>query len=162
MQRPAILVHGGAGRRVQDIEAQAVAGCAAAAAAGWAVLARGGGALDAVLAAVTLLEDDPAFNAGVGSCLTADGGVEMDASLMDGFSRSGAGVALVTSVCNPIRLAHAVLLDGRHVLLGGAGAEAFARRSGLPTAPPESLVTPRQRQRWVHRQQTDRGTVGAV
>src|SRR5215470_2678510 len=162
MRHPAILVHGGAGRRVPEIEAQAMAGCAAAAAVGWAVLTRGGDALDAVIAAVTALEDHPAFNAGIGSCLTDGGSVEMDASVMDGRSRTGAGVALITSVRNPIRLAHAVLLDGRHALLAGAGAEAFARRSGLPTAPPESFITPRQRQRWVRRQEAQTGTVGAV
>jgi beta-aspartyl-peptidase (threonine type) len=162
MQRPAILVHGGAGRRVPESEAAAAAGCAAAADAGWERLARGGGALDAVLAAVALLEDDPTFNAGVGSCLTADGTVEMDASLMDGARRTGAGVALVTTVRNPIRLAHAVWLDGRHVLLAAAGAEAFARRCGLPTAPPESFVTPRQLQRWEARRPGGGGTVGAV
>lgn len=162
MQRPAILVHGGAGRRVPELEAAVAAGCAVAAEAGWAILARGGGALEAVLAAVTMLEDDPTFNAGIGSCLTADGKVEMDASVMDGARRTGAGVAVVTTVRNPIRLAHAVLMDGRHVLVAAAGAEAFARRCGLPTALPESFITPRQRQRWETRCPTAGGTVGAV
>ena len=162
MQRPGILVHGGAGRRVPEVEAAVAAGCAAAADAGWAILARGGGALEAVLAAVTVLEDDPTFNAGIGSCLAADGTVEMDASVMDGARRAGAGVAVVTTVRNPIQLAHTVLMDGRHVLMAAAGAEAFARRGGLPTAPPESFVTPRQRQRWAARRPADGGTVGAV
>src|SRR5262245_42027844 len=162
MQGPAIVVHGGAGRRVREIEAAAESGCAAAADAGWRVLASGGSALDAVLAAVTLLENDPTFNAGVGSCLTADGTVEMDASVMDGATRAGAGVAVVTTVRNPVRLAHALLVDGRHVLLAGPGAEAFARRCALPTAPPESFITPRQRQRWAARQAAPGGTVGAV
>jgi len=162
MQRPAILVHGGAGRRAADSDAAADAGCEQAAAAGWAVLASGGGALDAVLAAVVSMEDDPVFNAGVGSCLTTDGTVEMDASIMDGARLVGAGVGVVTSVRNPIRLAQAVLADGRHVLLAGAGAEAFARRCGLATAAPESFITPRQRQRWMARQPGAGGTVGAV
>ncbi len=103
-----------------EIEPQAAAGCDAAAVAGWAVLASGGAALDAVIAAVTVLEDDPVFNAGLGSCLTANGEVEMDASLMDGARLRGAGVGMITSVCNPIRLAHALLLDGRHVLMSAA------------------------------------------
>jgi beta-aspartyl-peptidase (threonine type) len=162
MQRPAILVHGGAGRRVPEIEPQAAAGCDAAAVAGWAVLASGGTALDAVIAAVTVLEDDPAFNAGIGSCLTANGEVEMDASLMDGARLRGAGVGMITSVCNPIRLAHALLLDGRHALMVGSGAEAVAHRSGLPTAPPQSFITARQRRRWIARRQAVPGTVGAV
>jgi L-asparaginase / beta-aspartyl-peptidase len=162
MQRPAILVHGGAGRRVAEIDAAAEAGCAAAAEAGWAVLAGGGSALDAVLTAVTRLEDDPTFNAGVGSCLTADGTVEMDASVMDGARQTGAGVGVVITVRNPIQLAHALLLDGRHVLLAGEGAEAFARRAGLPTAPRESFITDRQRRRWQAQRPPDGGTVGAV
>ena len=162
MQRPAILVHGGAGRRAPELEAEAEAGCAAAAAAGWAILEANGSAIEAVVAAVAAMEDDPVFNAGVGSCLTADGWVEMDASLMDGGQRRGAGVAVITTVRHPIRLAQALLLDGRHVLLVGEGAEAFARRCNLATAPPESFITPRQRRRWEARHQLDRGTVGAV
>jgi beta-aspartyl-peptidase (threonine type) len=126
------------------------------------VVAGGGSALDAVLTAVTAMEDDPAFNAGVGSCLTADGTVEMDASVMDGARCAGGGAALVTTVRNPVRLAHAIMLDGRHVLLAGAGAEAFARRCALPTAPPESFITPRQRRRWEERLPSSGDTVGAV
>jgi beta-aspartyl-peptidase (threonine type) len=162
MQRPAIVVHGGAGRRVAETEAEAEAGCAAAATAGWGVLAGGGCALDAVLAAVTAMEDDPTFNAGVGSCLTAEGTVEMDASVMDGVRRAGGGAAVITMVRNPVRLAHAIMFDGHHVLLAGPGAEAFARRCGLPTAPPESFITPRQRRRWEERLQAGGDTVGAV
>jgi beta-aspartyl-peptidase (threonine type) len=162
MQRPAILVHGGAGRRAPELEAEAETGCAAAAAAGWAVLDGNGSAIEAVVVAVAAMEDDPVFNAGVGSCLTADGGVEMDASLMDGRQRRGAGVGVITTVRHPIRLAQALWLDGRHALLVGEGAEAFARRCDLDTAPRESFITPRQRQRWEARLRLDRGTVGAV
>lgn len=161
MQRPAILVHGGAGRRIADA-AVAEAGCAAAAAAGWAVLSRGGSALDAVLAAVTLMEDDGTFNAGHGSCLTAAGTVEMDASIMDGAQRRGGGAAVVSTVRNPILLARAVMLDGRHVLLAGPGADAFALRCGLPATPNEAFITPRQRRRWEKQQQGTGNTVGAV
>lgn len=162
MQRPTILVHGGAGRRMPEVDAAADAGCAAAAAAGWEMLAGGAAALDAVLTAVSALEDNPVFNAGVGACLTADGTVEMDASVMDGARLAGAGVAIITTVRNPVRLARAVLADGRHVLLAGAGAEAFARRCGLPTASPDAFITPRQRQRWETVRQGNGGTVGAV
>jgi beta-aspartyl-peptidase (threonine type) len=162
MHRPAILVHGGAGRRVAEIETAAAAGCAAAAAVGWTLLDGGGSALAAVLAAVAALEDDPTFNAGVGSCLTAEGTVEMDASVMDGRRRAGAGVGVLTTVRNPIRLAAALLVDGRHVLMAGAGAEAFARRSGLATSTPESFITARQRERWEKRLRAEGGTVGAV
>jgi len=162
MHLPAILVHGGAGRRLAELDERVQAGCDAAADAGWAVLAPGGTALDAVLAALVAMENDPLFNAGVGSCLTAAGTVEMDASIMDGATLAGAGVGVLTTVANPIRLAHAVLIDGRHALLAGAGAEAFARQCGLPTVAPESLITARQRQRWQARAGDQSGTVGAV
>lgn len=162
MLRPAIVVHGGAGRRLAELETAAAAGCAAAADVGWALLASGASALAAVIAAVSALEDDPAFNAGVGSCLTADGTVEMDASVMEGTRQSGAGVALLASVRNPIQLAEAVRADGRHVLLAGSGAETFARRCGLPTASPSSFITPRQYERWRASQSVEGGTVGAV
>jgi beta-aspartyl-peptidase (threonine type) len=162
MLRPAIVVHGGAGRRVPELETAAAAGCAAAADRGWAMLASGASALAAVIAAVSALEDDPVFNAGIGACLTADGTVEMDASVMEGTRRSGAGVALLTSVRNPIQLAEAVRADGRHVLLAGVGAETFARRRGLPTAPPSSFITRRQYERWRASQSVESGTVGAA
>jgi beta-aspartyl-peptidase (threonine type) len=163
MRIPAIVVHGGAGRQLVDLDDRVQAGCDAAAEAGWTVLARGGRALDAVMAAVIALEDDPHFNAGVGSCLTDVGTVEMDASIMDGATLAGAGVGAVTTVANPVRLAHAVLIDGRHALLAGSGAEAFARQCGLPTVAPASLVTERQRQRWQARVRDHQGgTVGAV
>lgn len=162
MQRPILLVHGGAGDWPVELRAPAAAGCGRAADAGWAVLAAGGGALDAVQAAVMALEDDPLFNAGVGSGLTAGGTVEMDASLMDGATRRGAGVAGVTTIRNPIRLARCALEDGRHVLIAGAGAEQLGRRGGLPTLPPEAFVTAAQRRRWSARAGGQPGTVGCV
>lgn len=162
MQRPTLLVHGGAGDWPAELQAPAAAGCARAADAGWAVLTAGGAALDAVQAAVVALEDDPLFNAGVGASLTAGGMVEMDASLMDGAARRGAGVAGVTTIRNPVRLARCVLDDGRHVLIAGAGAEQLGRRRGLPTLPPEALVTAAQRRRWSLHAGGQPGTVGCV
>ena len=162
MQRPTLLVHGGAGDWPAEVRAEAAAGCARAADVGWAVLTAGGAALDAVQAAVVALEDDPLFNAGVGSSLTAAGSVEMDASLMDGATRRGAGVAGVTTIRNPILLARCALDDGRHVLLAGAGAEQLGRRRGLAAVPPESLVTAAQRRRWSARAAGPPGTVGCV
>ncbi|MDX2167012.1 MAG: isoaspartyl peptidase/L-asparaginase [Deltaproteobacteria bacterium] len=157
---PALIVHGGAGRWSAALAAATDAGCARAADAGWAVLRAGGSALAAVLAAVEVLEDDPLFNAGIGACLAAGGQVELDASVMDGATGRGAGVAGLTTVRHPIRLA-AALLDASPVLLAGAGAEAFARRAGLATGPPEAFVTARQRRNWIART-VERGTVGAV
>ena len=105
MAEPAIVVHGGAGRVPTDqarIERMRE-GAASAIEAGHAVLAGGGSALDAVEAAVVVLEDDPVFNAGRGAALTSDGGVELDASVMEGTGRASGAVACVTGVRNPVR-----------------------------------------------------------
>lgn len=157
MTAPAIIVHGGAGRGSGEWREARLAGCLAAARTGWRAIRSGRAALDAVEAAVAALEDDPLFNAGTGSSLNRAGQVEMDAALMSGTLEAGA-VASVSGIANPIRLARKVLEDGRHVLLAGAGAGAFARAAGIPSVPPESLVTPRQYQRW----KTSHGTVGCV
>jgi beta-aspartyl-peptidase (threonine type) len=138
------------------------AGCERAAEIAWRLLEHGGDALDAVVAAVESLEDDPLFNAGVGSCLTSAGTVEMDASVMDGRRALGGGAAVLTTIVHPIRLARAIMEDGRHVLLAGSGAEAFGRERGLETAPPESFLTQRQVERWKKRASGGPGTVGAV
>lgn len=162
MQRPAILVHGGAGSWQQGLTADLEAGCQRAVDGGWEVLADGGSALDAVTRAVTILEDDPCFNAGVGGCLTAQGTVELDASVMDGSLLLAGGVGAVSTVANPILLAREVLRDGRHALLVGAGAEAFALGCGLPAVGQEHFITERQLRRWREGGSSTPGTVGAV
>jgi beta-aspartyl-peptidase (threonine type) len=160
---PAILVHGGAGPFSPDDDAAAAeAGCLNAARAGHAVLRAGGRALDAVEAAVSVLEDDPNFNAGTGSVLNAEGFIEMDASIMDGATLAAGAVAGVRTVKNPVSLARAVMEHTPHVLLAGPGADAFARKRGFPAVSPESLVTPRARRRFEARRQDAHGTVGAV
>lgn len=136
---------------------------AAAARAGWAVLAAGGRALDAVEATVRVLEDHPRFNAGRGSVLTAAGAVEMDASIMEGDRLACGAVAAVGRVPNPVTLARRVLDEGRHVLLVAEGAHAFARDVGLPGCDPSALVTERQRRRLVEGAPARQGgTVGAA
>lgn len=153
-----IVVHGGAGRIHGPRHGACRAGSARAAAAGWQVMAAGGCALDAVEAAVRVLEDDPEFNAGVGAVLRSDGRVQLDAAVMAG-SGSGAGaVAAVEGVRNPVTLARRILEDGRHVLLAGPDALAFARQHGLPLCDPEELVVDRERRRCADRY----GTVGCV
>lgn len=139
----AIIVHGGCGREKRDPGARQ-AGMEAAAEAGWQTLGHGGSAVDAVEAAVVVLEDHPTFNAGTGSCLNFDGEVETDASVMTSDGGAGA-VAAVHGVKNPVRLARAVLERTDHILLAGAGAEKFARMCGLPMA---DLVTPERLERW--------------
>ena len=115
----AIAVHGGAGRDQPDGHAERRGGVQDAADAGWAVLARGGDAIDAVVAAVVVLEDDPHFNAGLGSVLTDEGTVEMDASVMRGDTLAAGAVGAVAGVRNPVRVAHAILGEEREVLLIG-------------------------------------------
>src|SRR5262249_4964166 len=116
---PAIVVHGGAGEDTPDGRATRRDGVERAADAGAAVLGRGGSALDAVVAAVVVLEDDPAFNAGLGSVLTEDGTVEMDASVMEGERLRAGAVGALRQVANPVLAALAVLREGREVLLVG-------------------------------------------
>src|SRR5262245_15780893 len=141
MERPALIVHGGAGRGTETPHPERRRGCIAAVEAGWQVLSAGGSAVDAVMAAITLLENHPLFNAGVGACLTSAGTVELDASIMDGNGlRAGAAGAL-TTVANPTELARAIMNEGRHVLLVGRGAEEFAAARGLATVAPEYFIT---------------------
>jgi L-asparaginase / beta-aspartyl-peptidase len=168
MDEIAIVVHGGAGSSVSDPDRadRMRAGAAAAVAAGHAVLAAGGGALDAVEAAVVVLEDNPEFNAGRGAALTEYGRVELDASMMDGSTRAAGAVAAVRGVRNPIRAARAVLADGRHVLLVGPPAIEFAATAGLAFESEIWFVTERERVALARLGEGDaagaRGTVGAV
>jgi beta-aspartyl-peptidase (threonine type) len=165
----AIVVHGGAGGMPRDparVE-RVRAGAAAAVEAGYGVLAAGGAALDAVEAAVLVLEDDPEFNAGRGAALTEEGHVELDASVMDGSTRAAGAVAAVRCVRNPVLAARAVLAEGRHVLLVGVPATEFARAHGLAFEAEEWFVTDRERralQRRLDRRAaaSATGTVGAV
>jgi len=121
------------------------AGLAAALDAGIAVLTARSSALDAVEAAVVVLEDDPHFNAGRGSVFTHGGIIELDASIMDGRDRSAGAVTGVRRVRNPVRLARAVMADSPHVFLSGAGAEEFAREQGCEMVDPDWFATP---ERW--------------
>jgi len=157
----AIAVHGGAGDIDDAREGAVRAGCEAAARAGADILAAGGSALDAACAAVRVLEDNPEFNAGCGAVLTRAGTVELDACAMDGDLATGACGA-VTGVRNPIELARAILDDGEHVLLVGAGALAFARERGVAEVAPDYHVTERQLDRLARRAAPSPGTVGAV
>ena len=140
---PSIVVHGGAGARNEEPDA-ARAGAARAVEAGLAVLGAGGRALDAVEAAVRVLEDDPVFNAGTGAALTRAGTVETDACIMDGARHVGA-VAAVPGLGRAIWLARRVLEDGEHVLLVGPAAWELARAHGLEPGDPDALIVPRAR-----------------
>ena len=150
----------------------------AAARRGREVLEGAGSALDAVIAAIVMMEDDPLFNAGYRSALNADGEVEMDASVMvfplaeptagangkpGGLMGAGA-VAGIRRVQNPVLLAHAVMTQTPHVLIIGAAAERVAVRAGIRMCRPEDLITDRARARWQTYMEAiaDHGTVGAA
>jgi beta-aspartyl-peptidase (threonine type) len=169
---PVLAVHGGAGRLpASRLEPAARAGYEAglhdALAAGWQVLRAGGPATGAVVAAVCVLEDAPLFNAGRGSELCADGGVELSASLMRGADRAAGAVAVVRGLKNPIEGAHA-LLEHPHVLLVGPAADVFAREAGCAHVAPDYFVTSDRLREWQRRRDLDAeqtgtgGTVGAV
>jgi L-asparaginase / beta-aspartyl-peptidase len=140
-----IVVHGGVGNVSKDRHEKVRAGLRAAAAAGRAILDRGGAALDAAVAAVRLLEDNPDFGAGLGSALTREGTVETCASVMDGATRRAGAVAAVPDLGAPVILARAVLELGEHVILAGPAAARFAHEIGIPLAQPGALVTERAR-----------------
>lgn len=144
--RPVLIVHGGAWQIPDDRVAASLSGVTAAASAGYNILRRGGSALQAVQEAVVQLESDPVFDAGVGSCLTNAGTVEMDAAIMSDTPNLGA-VACVSNVEHPIALAHAVL-QSEHCFLVGAGAEQFAKERELATIQPAMLVTDGARKEW--------------
>ncbi|WP_321163600.1 MULTISPECIES: isoaspartyl peptidase/L-asparaginase family protein [unclassified Sphingomonas] len=144
------MIHGGAGVLTRETvsaatDAAARAGLDAALRAGEAVLAAGGAALDAVEAAVRVLEDDPTFNSGRGAVLTYDGGIELDAAIMDGHTRAAGAVAGVTRSRHPVTLARAVMDHSPHVLLAGKGADVFATEQGVEQADPDWFLTPARR-----------------
>src|SRR5678816_1746456 len=141
----AIVVHGGAWSIPPEAREPHTRGCLAAAERGFAVLEAAGSAVDAVVAAIELLEDNPTFDAGRGSVLSAEGRVQLDAGLMDGRTLHVGAVAGVHRVEHPIRLAQAVLERSSHHLLVGAGAERFAHAQGIPLVDPGSLIVDRDR-----------------
>ena len=174
--RWSIAIHGGAGTiRREDMTAERDAAYRAALQAaldaGSKVLAEGGSALEAIEAAILLMEDDPKFNAGRGAVYTWEGEHELDASIMDGRDRDAGAVAGVTGIRHPILLARKVMTDSPHVMLAGEGAEQFAAEQGLETMPPEWFDTDARREA-LERMKADQlsaldvdikfGTVGAV
>ena len=147
-QYPTLVVHGGAYDIPTESHEAHTAGCRRAAEAGWHVLAGGGSALEAVEAAVRMLEDDPTFDAGRGSFLNAAAEVELDAIIMDGRDLNFGAVAAVQRVRHPVTLARLVMAESKHTMLAGPGAEAFARQHGLLVYPIEKLLTNRELERW--------------
>ncbi len=171
----AIAIHGGAGpipagALTHAREKQFRASLQTALDAGYHILERGGGSLDAVTTAVRVLEDDPLFNAGHGAALTRDGAAELDAAVMEGKTQRAGAIASVRHVKNPIDLARRVMEKSRHVLLVGPGAEEFALEEGL-TLVPNSYFRTAERRLQLESEQSgvlvsdlipSQGTVGAV
>jgi L-asparaginase / beta-aspartyl-peptidase len=145
-----LALHGGAGTLPRAelgaaAEQKYRAGLQEALDAGYAVLAAGGGSVDAVSRAVVLLEDNPLFNAGRGAVFTLDGRNELDASIMDGSNLQAGAVCGLTKIKNPIELARAVMEHSDQVMLAGAGAEEFAQSRGMSFVPQSYFFTP---ERW--------------
>ena len=161
----ALVVHGGCGVMspeglpAADWE-EARQALADALRAGWSALAAGGRALDAVEAAVVVLEDSPQFNAGHGAALNAEGEHELDASIMEGGARLAGAVIGVRRVRNPVRAARAVLEGGQAVALAGPAADRFAEARGLAVVEPGYFTTERRRENLAAMQA--RGVAGTV
>jgi beta-aspartyl-peptidase (threonine type) len=145
-ERPSwrLILHGGAGKADPARAEASRSGVLAAGAIGRSVLEAGGSALDAVEQTIRALEDDPTFNAGLGSVLNAAGEVEMDAAIMDGVTLDIGGVAAVKGLRHPISVARALLTE-TPILLAAEGARRFAEGIGAETCPPEAMIAPRRR-----------------
>lgn len=144
-----IAIHGGAGviergQLTPEREAEYRAALTAAIEAGSEVLRSGGSALDAIQAAIELMEDDPLFNAGRGAVFTAEGTNSLDAAIMDGETMTAGSVAGVSRTRHPIALARAVMERSGHVMLAGEGADAFSVSAGLEQAEPAWFFTERR------------------
>ncbi len=166
MERCALVVHGGAWYIPPRLEEAFRAGCERAARAGWEILQHGGAALDAVEAAVRVLEDDPTFNAGRGICYNQAGELELDAIIMDGRTLRFGAVAAVQRILNPITLARRVLEHSPHHMLVARGAERFAQEQGIPLCDPAELLgkvdDPTSDEYWTPPTVPAGDTVGAV
>ena len=143
------VMHGGAGTITRqsmspEVEQQYRAALEDALRKGQAILAKGGTSLDAVEAAIRLLEDNPLFNAGKGAVFTHEGKNELDASIMDGKTLKAGAVAGVTILKNPITAARAVMEKSKHVMMVGRGAELFATKMGLEIVDPSYFWTERR------------------
>ncbi|WP_207496821.1 isoaspartyl peptidase/L-asparaginase family protein [Aridibaculum aurantiacum] len=176
MAKIAIAVHGGAGPDSEFIQQNQEAykqGIQQAVDAGYAVLEKGGTAVEAVEAAVNILENNPLFNAGRGSAINALGDIEMCASIMNGKTAESGAVAIVREIKNPVTLAKHVMIDSQHIYLGDSGALMFAEGAGTPKEPTAYFVTDHAYEQYEQKKQeleeqgerfnnSMHGTVGAV
>ena len=168
-----LVVHGGAWDIPAEETEAHLNGLKEALKTGWEILKKRGSAVDAVEAAVVVMEDDPTFDAGRGSILNVDGSIEMDASIMDGKELNAGGVAALRNFPNPVKVARKVMEETDHVLLAGDGCESFALKMGFLPVPIKTLLTSRELGRLEALMKDEsfiapysfgekRGTVGAV
>lgn len=175
-----LVIHGGAGtitreNMTDDREARYHASLEEALRAGYEILEQGGSAMDAVIAAVVVMEDEPLYNAGRGAVFTSEGTNELDAAVMDGRDLEAGAVTGVTRIKNPIKLARLVMEESPHVLFAGEGAETFADQFDLEVVDPdwfyteerwEALQRAQEREEvsltWFEEEDRMIGTVGAV
>ena len=155
-----LVIHGGAGNIKKGMlspeeEAAYRAGLQLALNTGYEVLNGGGAAMDAVVAAIMELENNPLFNAGKGSVFTKKGVNEMDAAIMDGRTLAAGAIAGVRNIKNPIKLAREVMLHSGHVMLSGKGASEFALSHGIEQATDEYLFSKYRYDQWVEIRDSD-------
>lgn len=163
MAKIALIVHGGAWEIPKDLTGTCRRGVERALARGWSILENGGSALNACQESVVELEDEPVFDAGVGSHLNRDGKVQLDAIIMDGETLKSGAIVAVERIRNPIRLARMILDKSDHMMLAAQGAELFAEENGLHLCDPSELIVPREANLWSERcDLASCGTVGAV
>lgn len=153
MEKFTLVIHGGAGTILKadmtpELEAAYLDGLGAALNAGYAILEQGGTAVNAVKAAVAVLEDNVLFNAGCGSVFTKKGVHEMDAAIMDGKNLAAGAVAGVRNVRNPVELATEVMLHSNHVFLSAEGANDFALKQGVKLEPDEYFFSQFRYDQW--------------
>ncbi|HRI26182.1 MAG TPA: isoaspartyl peptidase/L-asparaginase [Ferruginibacter sp.] len=153
MQQYSLVIHGGAGTILKEdmtpeLEQAYIKGLEEALAAGYAVLEEGGSAINAVKAAIVVLEDNLLFNAGRGSVFTKKGVQEMDAAIMDGKNLDAGSVAGIRNVRNPIELAAEVMTNSNHVFLSGKGANDFAIKQGIKLEPDEYFFSQFRYDQW--------------
>jgi L-asparaginase / beta-aspartyl-peptidase len=170
--KPSLIVHGGAWDIPDDAVEACQTGCQRALTVGWSILSSGGNALDAVEAAIVVLENDVVFDAGYGSHLNLDGRVECDAIVMDGGTLRAGSAAALQRIKNPIQLARKILETCPHMMLVADGAERYAKANGIALCDNKELISPAEWDAWQeckkgkHAAENHRGheqgTVGAV
>lgn len=144
----ALVLHGGAWDIPDDVVDAHVEGIRAAMKTGWAVLHKGGSAVEAVEMAIRAMEDDETFDAGKGSFLNLSGEVELEAGIMNGRNLRAGAAAGVQNIRNPISLARTIMEKSEHVLLAGIGASRFAREHGVQLCKEDDLIVDREIIRW--------------